>query len=160
MLGFKRSSVVPAEHLPIKTCTGLFIFHFKFCIFSQYLVDLTQQWASNTTATSWTTLWNQSKSLWQTRTTGTRPISSAQEPTSASLHPTAGSPCPFSVSLGLLSQSTNRLNSVRMQRLSTRSFIVKQAGASLNIVRAVYGRIWQEETGLRRGYLFTQLSPW
>ena len=43
---------------------------------------------------------------------------------------------------------------------SDRSFIVKQTGASLNIVRAVYGRIWQEETGLRRGYLFTQLSPW
>ena len=43
---------------------------------------------------------------------------------------------------------------------SDRSFIVKQTGVSLNVVRAVYGRIWQEETGLHRGYLFTQLSPW
>ena len=43
---------------------------------------------------------------------------------------------------------------------SDRSFIVKQVRGSLNIVRAVYGRIWQEETGLRQSYLFTQLPSW
>ena len=104
--GYKASSPM---YVLLKT-------HLCCFFFLQYLIVLTQQWASNTTATSWTTPWSQSKSLWQTRTTGTQPRSSVQEPTSASRHPTAGSPSPFSVSWDCLS-------SIRMQRQSTQMIV-------------------------------------
>ena len=80
--------------------------------------------------------WSQSKSLWQTGTTGTQPRSSVQEHMSASPHPMAGSLCPFSVSWGHLSL-------VRRQRLSTQMTVTGvYCEASGWVIQHSEGCVW------------------